>query len=76
MRKIFEGWNLMRLLRLLMGIFILVEGIKSQQTLFIILGVSFSILPLLNIGCCTTGGCSTKAHRLSENEETTFTEIK
>lgn len=76
MRKIIKGWNWMRFLRLLMGIFILVEGIQNQQIFFIIMGMFFSALPLLNIGCCSSGACSTKAHDPSDNETVTFTEIK
>ncbi len=51
-------WNVMRILRLIMGIIIVVQGIKADMWLIIILGVLLCALPLFNIGCGPNGSCS------------------
>jgi len=51
------GWNFLRWLRLSIGIFILIEGIISGVGMFILLGVIFTLMPLLNMGCCSTSSC-------------------
>lgn len=71
-------WNAMRLIRLAMGVFIIFQGIESNQWLFVLLGGVFSLMPLINIGCCSTTGCTTNRFlsKKSISKETTFTEIK
>lgn len=71
-------WNAMRLIRLAMGVFIIFQGIESNQWLFVLLGGVFSLMPLLNIGCCSTAGCATNCFlsKKDNSKETTFTEIK
>lgn len=54
-----KNWNLMRVVRLAFGIYIIIQGLELNQWLFVGLGVLFSLMPLLNIGCCSTGNCST-----------------
>lgn len=48
----------MRVLRLALGVFIIVQGFMTHDWLFVILGSLFSLMPLLNIGCCGTRSCS------------------
>lgn len=59
----------MRMLRLAIGIFIIVEGIVTKEWLFVIAGTAFAILPLLNIGCCGTSGCSTPVSKSNKKTE-------
>lgn len=77
MRNYLQNWNFMRLLRLGIGIFIIVNGIREQQWLFVFMGGLFSLMPLLNMGCGSTKGCNvpfTKTDR--KTEDITFTEVK
>ena len=60
MQKILQGWNFMRILRLVMGIIIIIQGINGGQALYIIIGILFSGMSLANIGCCGTTGCDVK----------------
>lgn len=76
MKKWLQTWNLMRLLRLAMGIALIYQGIELQQWLFVVMGGLFSLMPLLNIGCCGTNACATPISKSQKNKETTFTEIK
>lgn len=76
MRQWIQSWNLMRLLRLAMGIAIIFQGIDLEQWLFVAIGVLLALMPLFNIGCCGTNGCSTKISKSKKHKETTYTEIK
>lgn len=58
-RVMLKNWNLMRVVRLAFGIYIIIQGLELNQWLFVGLGVLFSLMPLLNIGYCSTGNCST-----------------
>ena len=53
-----RGWNFMRILRLVLGMAILVQGIMDGHWMFIFLGILLSAMPLLNAGCCSSAGCS------------------
>lgn len=76
--NILQNWNLARVVRLALGIFMMVEGIQSETWMFVGLGVLFSIMPLLNIGCCASGNCSVHEKKKSNKnvEEVIYEEIK
>lgn len=58
MKTITQGWNFMRILRLVLGTAIMVQGIVARDTITIILGVVFAAMAVANIGCCGAGGCA------------------
>ena len=58
MKTIVQGWNFMRILRLVLGIILTIQGIVVAETITIILGVLFAGMAVANIGCCGTNGCS------------------
>ena len=60
MKAITQGWNFMRILRLILGIAILVQGIVAKDATAIVLGVVFGGMAVANIGCCGTTGCEVK----------------
>ena len=67
----------MRILRLAMGIFIIVEGIVTKEWLFALAGTAFAILPLFNIGCCGTSGCSTPVSKSNRKaEDISYEEVR
>ena len=68
MKTILQGWNIMRILRLVFAIIILAQGISAGDTVTIILGVVFGGMAVANIGCCGTGGC--KVNQRSANNKT------
>ncbi|HPH24095.1 MAG TPA: hypothetical protein PLW32_09440 [Chitinophagaceae bacterium] len=59
MKKILQGWNFVRILRLVFGIIILIQGIVQADYLFAFIGVVFAALSVANIGCCGTQACAT-----------------
>jgi hypothetical protein len=72
-----KGWDFSRVLRLILGVFIIGQGVQSNDWSFILLGSLFTLMPILNIGCCGTNGCSTSTLKSKENkEEVTYEEVK
>ena len=58
MKAILQEWNLMRILRLVLGLVILIQGIGSKDPVSIVLGIGLGATALANIGCCGPAGCS------------------
>jgi hypothetical protein len=51
------GWNALRWLRLLFGVLIIVQGVIAAQAVWVIAGITLTVLALLNKGCCMAGQC-------------------
>lgn len=77
MKDYLKKWDFMRVLRLALGLFIVVQGIQTKEWLFVILGGLFSLMPLLNMGGCSASGCSTPTSRKSDKKtaDTTYEEV-
>lgn len=56
----------MRVLRLAMGIFIIIQGLLTNQWLIAGLGGLFSLISLMNMGFCGTSGCNTFSSKVIE----------
>jgi hypothetical protein len=69
MKAILQGWNFMRILRFVLGIAIIVQGIVSKETMTTVLGVVFGGMALANIGCCGMGGCAVNRTPTSNKQE-------
>lgn len=77
MKNYLRNWNFMRVLRLALGIFIIVQGVQTKEWVFVALGGLFSLMPLLNMGCCGASGCNTAISKSHEKtEDITYEEIK
>lgn len=63
--KLKMPWSFMRVIRLLMGIFLIVQGVYAYQWMAIIFGIGFSLLPLLNLGC----GCEGSSCAINESKD-------
>lgn len=53
----FKNWNFIRWVRLAIGLLILAQGFISGEVMYYFLGGLFTLMPLLNVGCCATGNC-------------------
>ena len=53
-----------------MGIIIIIQGVDSMQWNVIFLGGLFSLLPILNIGCCSSAGCASSKIKKDEANKT------
>lgn len=67
MKNYLKGWNFMRFLRFALGIFIVIQGIQTQEWLFMAMGGIFVLMPLLNIGCCSSRGCVLPTSKINQN---------
>ncbi len=56
--RILNNWNILRFIRLALGIAITVQGALAGSWSFAILGVLLTIMPLLNYGSCNNGACA------------------
>ena len=63
MRAILQGWNFMRIIRLVLGVVILVQGIITKDFLTAVLGILFAGMAIANAGCCGTNGCAVNTTR-------------
>ena len=58
MKKMITGpWHLPRLLQLILGIAILVQGIEKGEMIFLLGGGLVSLMAIANFGCCGAGTC-------------------
>lgn len=74
-----KNWNLMRIMRLAIGIIAVVQGIETQQWILSVLGGFFSLMALLNVGCCATGNCGVPLRKNTVSggtEDISFEEVK
>lgn len=69
MHAIKSRWSVMRVIRLLMGIAIIVQGFYVHQWTYVAMGGLFTLMPLFNMGCCSTGACDTPRTKTSTNTE-------
>ncbi len=77
MKDYIRNWNLMRIFRLVLGIFIIVQGTLGQEWLLVGFGSLFSLMPLFNIGCCGVSGCYIPAPKSDQKtEDIMYEEIK
>ncbi len=73
---IFSNWNFMRFLRLILGIAIIVQSAMSGDWTMGIVGLLFTAMPVFNIGCCGTAGCTSPAKKTYETKnDVTYEEV-
>ncbi|MDX1327582.1 MAG: hypothetical protein R3299_07720 [Arenibacter sp.] len=77
-QNIYTNWSLFRLVRLAIGLYLLIDGLKNGLWLFTVIGAVFTVMPLLNIGCSTTRNCavSSPSGSKTNSEEVTYEEVK
>ena len=74
---IFKNWNIIRFLRLGIGIAIVVQAIMASDVMIALAGLLFTGMAVFNAGCCGTSGCTTTPVRKSNaSEDISYEEIK
>lgn len=73
---IFSGWSAIRVIRLVAGLVLLGEGIRIGDLAMALAGGIFAVLPLFNVGLCSTSSCAVPQKRNDNIEDVTFEEIK
>jgi hypothetical protein len=76
-QTLLSNWNFMRVIRLVLGIFIMVQAVVVKDWTMGLLGIFFTALPVLNIGCCGAGGCATppKKNAATNTKDITYEEV-
>jgi len=75
---ILTGWNLMRWLRLAIGLIIAYQAFATQNGLLGLLAGVFIFQALANTACCGTSACNTTPGKqnFGKTEDVEFEEIK
>ncbi len=58
---ILKNWNVMRLLRLAIGVWAIVTAIQTGQGALGLLGALVLGMAIFNIGCCGVNGCTPRS---------------
>ncbi len=75
MKAILQGWNFLRILRLLIGVAILVQGIVTKDSLGMFLGVLFGGMAVANVGCCGASGCAINPRATNRTQNVQYEEL-
>lgn len=63
-------WHPIRILRLILGIMIIIQGIQNKAPLIAVAGFILTGLALFHTGCCAAGtGCSVNRNRYFTNKK-------
>jgi hypothetical protein len=71
-----KSWGLMRVLRLVLGIFAIVQAFITLDIVIGILGLGISGMAFLNVGCCGSNGCSTNSNTKISKQQITDVEYE
>jgi hypothetical protein len=75
--KYWKSFDMVRWIRLAIGLFILAQGIMAGDGLIMIMGGLFSAMPLLNIGCCSSGACDIpQRRRIRDTDDVSYEEVR
>lgn len=75
--KEMRNWDLFRIIRLGIGVVILIQALITKDITSGLIGAMFTAMPIFNMGCCSTMGCSPSrtSHKV-DTDEISFEEIK
>jgi MFS-type transporter involved in bile tolerance (Atg22 family) len=69
MKQITNNWHAMRILRAVLALIILIEGISASNTLHVLFGASFLGMAIFNVGCCAGAQCNTAIVSSSDDKQ-------
>ncbi|MBS1935459.1 MAG: hypothetical protein JST96_15770 [Bacteroidetes bacterium] len=75
-KMVLYNWHLVRILRLVLGIFIGVNAIMIHDMLSGLLSGIFLFQAFTNTGCCCAGSCAIPPSKNKQEKEPVFEEIK
>lgn len=77
-QNITKNWNIFRVLRLALGIFLMTEAIRTGAWFMTLFAAVMIIMPLLDIGCCAGGNCAVPDRKAESGkvQEVEYEEIK
>jgi hypothetical protein len=75
MKKMINGWNVMRVVRLLIGIAALVQGVLQKENLLLVAGLWILFSAVFNVGCCGSGGCTIQSSSKKPTKDVVYEEL-
>lgn len=75
MKRFLTGWNVFRVVRFLIGLAALVQGIIQKEVLVLAAGSWVLFGALFNLGCCSSGGCSVSTSTQKTNKEVVYEKV-
>lgn len=77
-QTIFSGWHLMRWVRLIFGVFFLVQAFQIHDIMIGIIAGFFLLTALANVGCCGARSCAAPVQKETKDgiEEITYEEVE
>jgi hypothetical protein len=74
---IFYNWNIIRFLRLGIGLVILIQAVMAADILFGLIGLIFTGMAVFNASCCGAGSCAAPpAKNDTGSKEISYEEVK
>ena len=67
MKTLVNNWNIVRIIRLALGVAAIAQGVTTNEYILTIAGVLILFMALLNIGCCGASGCSIQPKKNETN---------
>lgn len=71
---ILAPWHLMRIVRIVFGIYALFQFYQTQEMMFAVVGLILVLMSVLNFGCGAQG-CQIKQNSKTKEDEGDFEEI-
>ena len=76
MKNLLKNWNLMRVIRLVFGVYVIVQGVSNRDMSYLLIGTLFTLMPIFNLGCCSTSGCATRTpNKAGTTEDISYEEV-
>ena len=76
MMNYLRNWNILRVVRLALGIAIIIQGVEASEWMFVVLGAMFSLMPIFNLGCSGVNCSVPNRKNIVQEEEVIFEEVK
>jgi len=73
---LFTNWHLVRILRLVFGIFVLVQAVTMHDALAGMISALFLYQAFTNTGCCGARGCTVSSSSFSKGQKTEAVEYE
>jgi hypothetical protein len=74
--NILKSWGFMRVLRVVFGVYAIVQAIITLDVVLGILGLVVGGMAFLNVGCCGTSGCDINNKKDNNKKEISDVEFE
>ena len=75
MKIMFNNWNVLRLLRLALGVFALVQAFIQRDITVGLLAAFLLSTAIANVGCCGSNGCALSFNNTKKQQGVLYEEL-